>query len=364
MMFILMLLLYLGGNIYLFVRTMQAISGVAVWAKIVVALLFWVVALLLFIAMRLRNVELPHAVGSAMFMVGSSWMVVVLYMVIFLLLTDIAHLVIPQFKGGYLLSVALILVLLGYGYINHRNPRIERIDIMLDKPIEGDSLRILAVSDIHLGEGTSKRDMRRYAEMIMREKADVIVIAGDLIDNSLVPLLRDRMQEELSMLSAPSGVYMVPGNHEYISGIETCGDFLSQSPIVLLRDSVVTLRGGVQIIGRDDRSNRRRRPLGELYARCDTLRPTILLDHQPYELAKTDTLGIDLQISGHTHRGQIFPLNLLVDAMYEQSHGYRRWSNSHIYVSSGLALWGPPFRIGTRGDMAVITLRGGGATTR
>ncbi|MBR3702421.1 MAG: metallophosphoesterase, partial [Alistipes sp.] len=76
------------------------------------------------------------------------------------------------------------------------------------------------------------------------------------------------------------------------------------------------------------------------------------------QLEKADSLGVDFQFSGHTHRGQVFPLNLLTDHMFEQSHGYRHWSHAHIYVSSGLSLWGPPFRIGTHSDMAVIEVKG------
>jgi predicted MPP superfamily phosphohydrolase len=80
------------------------------------------------------------------------------------------------------------------------------------------------------------------------------------------------------------------------------------------------------------------------------------LDHQPYHLQQTDSLGLELQLSGHTHHGQVWPMSLLTDRLYEQSHGHRRWSNSHIYVSSGLSLWGPPFRIGTRGELVIIRL--------
>ena len=91
--------------------------------------------------------------------------------------------------------------------------------------------------------------------------------------------------------------------------------------------------------------------------KTDSTKPTLLIDHQPYEVAKKDSLGIDIQFSGHTHRGQVWPLSLLVDNMYEQSHGYRQWPHSHVYVSSGLSLWGPPFRIGTDSDMLVMTIR-------
>ena len=83
----------------------------------------------------------------------------------------------------------------------------------------------------------------------------------------------------------------------------------------------------------------------------------VLLDHQPYHLKEADSLGIDLQISGHTHRGQVWPLSLLTDHLYEQSYGYRRWSRAHIYVSSGLSLWGPPFRIGTQSEIVSIRLK-------
>ena len=83
----------------------------------------------------------------------------------------------------------------------------------------------------------------------------------------------------------------------------------------------------------------------------------IMLDHQPYQVAKKDSLGVDVQVSGHTHRGQVFPMNMLVDSMYEQSYGYRKWSHSHVYVSCGLSLWGPPFRIGTSSDIAVFELK-------
>ena len=102
---------------------------------------------------------------------------------------------------------------------------------------------------------------------------------------------------------------MVPGNHEYISGIDESVRFLKDTPIQLLRDSVVTLPNGVQIIGRDDRSNRSRHSLPTLLKQADRSKPIILLDNQPYNLAKTDSLGIDLQFSGHTHHGQIWPIS-------------------------------------------------------
>jgi predicted MPP superfamily phosphohydrolase len=185
-----------------------------------------------------------------------------------------------------------------------------------------------------------------------------VLIVGDLIDNSITPLLNQPFDQILSEIQAPQGIYMVPGNHEYISDIDRVKDYLDRTSITLLQDSVVTLREGIQIVGRDDLHNKRRLPLEQLLARTDRERPTIVLDHQPYHLYKADSLGVDVMLCGHTHRGQIFPLNLLVDQLYEQSHGYRKWSHSHIWVSSGLSLWGPTFRIGTNSELAVIEISG------
>ena len=125
----------------------------------------------------------------------------------------------------------------------------------------------------------------------------------------------------------------------------------------MLRDSVVTLPNGIQLIGRDDRHNRKRRSLQELMVNIDKSKPIILLDHQPFDLEETKAAGIDLQFSGHTHHGQIWPINWVTDYIFEQSHGYRQWGNSHVYVSSGLSLWGPPFRIGTHCEMVIFNFQ-------
>lgn len=353
-----MMFAYLAGNIYIFIRALQTLSACSLTVKILFSLLFWVAALALFIAIGARDIALPAVVMKCMFSIGSVWLVFTLYMTLMLLAGDVARLFVPQFKYGFLCALALTSALLIYGHINYLNPKVITLDITLDKPITDGPIKIVAISDVHLGEGTGKRKMQRYAELINSQNPDLILIAGDLIDNSTTPLYREKMHEELSMLKAPMGIYMVAGNHEYISGIDRSAQFLTSTPITLLRDSMISLPNGVQIIGRDDRSNRRRHSLDDMVSKADSSRPIIVLDHQPYHLHKTDSLKVDLQISGHTHRGQVWPASLLTDNMYEQSHGYRKWSHTHIFVSSGLSLWGPPFRIGTNSDMAVISLKG------
>lgn len=356
--FIILITVYLGGNTYIFYRGAQALSGLPGGIKISLAVLFWLAALSIIGTMLTRNIKMPVFLPHAMYEVGTGWLIFTLYMVLFLLAFDLLKLCRVPFNYGFILSLIFTVVLLGYGYYNYRHPKTNIINIALDKPLADDAkpVKIVAVSDLHLGNGTGKTALKRYVKMINEQNPDLILIAGDLIDNSVVPLYTENMMEELSELKAPLGIYMVPGNHEYISGIKASARFIQDTPIQLLRDSVVTLPNGMQLIGRDDRSNTARRSLQELMAGIDKSNPIILLDHQPYKLTESEAAGVDLQFSGHTHRGQVWPMNWVTDHIYEQSHGYRQWGNSHIYVSSGLSLWGPPFRIGTESDMAVFHL--------
>ena len=347
---------YLLGNGYICYRAWQFLTEQPLAVRWGVVALIWMAALALMVAMMLRHAALPAWLGQTLFTVGSSWMVVTLYLVLSLVVVDLLRLCGFTLRFGFVGAVLFTTLLLVVGYINHRHPKVVHIAMQTDRPIEGGAVRIAFVSDVHLGEGTGRKQLERYVRLINQEQPDLILITGDLIDNSTTPLHRDRMHEPLNDLTAPLGIYMVAGNHEYISGIEQSKAFLELTPITLLQDSVVTLTNGVQLLGRDDRSNRHRKPLDELAATATGEGPRILLDHQPYRLQQTDSLGLEVQLSGHTHHGQVWPMSLLTDHLYEQSHGYRRWSNSHIYVSSGLSLWGPPFRIGTRGELVIIRL--------
>ena len=356
--FIILITVYLGGNTYIFYRGMQALSGLPCGIKISLAVLFWLATLSIVGTMLTRNIKMPVFLSHTTYEVGTGWLIFTLYMVLFLLAFDLLRLCRVPFNYGFILSLIFTVVLLGYGYYNYRHPKTNTINIALDKPLAGDAkpVKIVAVSDLHLGNGTGKTALKRYVKMINEQNPDLILIAGDLIDNSVVPLYTEKMMEELAELKAPLGIYMVPGNHEYISGIRKSMQFINETPIRLLRDNVVTLPDGIQIIGRDDRSNKSRLSLQELVKNIDPAKPVILLDHQPYNLSDTENAGIDLQFSGHTHRGQVWPVSLITDHLFDQSYGYRKWGNSHIYVSSGLSLWGPPFRIGTDSELVVFNI--------
>ena len=331
--FIILITVYLGGNTYIFYRAMQALSGLPCGIKISLAVWFWLATLSIVGTMLTRNIKMPVFLSHTMYEVGTGWLIFTLYMVLFLLAFDLLRLCRVPFNYGFILSLIFTVVLLGYGYYNYRHPKTNTINIALDKPLAGDAkpVKIVAVSDLHLGNGTGKTALKRYVKMINEQNPDLILIAGDLIDNSVVPLYTEKMMEELSELRAPLGVYMVPGNHEYISGIKASARFIQDTPIQLLRDSVVTLPNGIQLIGRDDRSNTARRSLQELMTGIDKSKPIILLDHQPYKLTESEAAGVDLQFSGHTHRGQVWPMNW-VTRSEERRVGKEcrsRWSPYH-----------------------------------
>lgn len=400
-MFLGILAAYLAGNVYVFVHMWRSLHLFSPFFRWLCAPLFWFAALSLFIALFARDLPLPDSFFRITYNLGSVWMVFTLYMVIALLVVDLSGIFFPLLRRYAVFSFAAaflaVVVLLLWGHVNYLDPKVERIvldfssrtasgdgaqlrdsasaDVALLRDSatadgarshdSGAPLRIVAVSDLHLGYATGKKALQKYVGKINSLHPDVVLIGGDLIDNTVKPLFVGRMWEELGQLEAPGGIYMVPGNHEYISGIDSVMEFISRTPIVLLRDSVAALPGGVVIVGRDDRSNRGRKSLEMLKQEADAVADAvsgngpvvILMDHQPYELSEKDSHGFDVQFSGHTHRGQVWPMSLLVDKMYPQSHGYRKWNNSHVVVSSGLSLWGPPFRIGTNSDLWVIDLK-------
>lgn len=347
----------MAGNLYVYIRIIQALDALSLWAKIVFSLCFWLSAIALFGSIALRDAAIPPVVHRTLFAIGSVWMVFILYMVIATLLSDIAVLIFPALRGRIWYALAITSLLLVYGYVNYRNPRVEQLSVTLATKHLEHPVRLVAISDVHLGYGTTRRDLRRYVELINEQQADVLVIVGDLIDNSITPVEREDMCAEFSRVHAPEGIYMVAGNHEYISGIENVERYLATTDVRMLRDSVVRLTSGIQLVCRDDRMNRCREELDSLISRADTTLPVVVLDHQPNDIGVSNKLTtVDLHISGHTHHGQVWPLNIITEAMYEQSYGYRRWEHLHAYVSSGLSLWGPPFRIGTQSEIVVVDI--------
>jgi predicted MPP superfamily phosphohydrolase len=217
-------------------------------------------------------------------------------------------------------------------------------------------------SDIHMGTIIGPRRMTKLVEMINSQNPDIILFAGDIVDEDLAPVVRQNLGSALLGLKAPMGIFGITGNHEYIGGAEAAVKYLQDHGVIILRDSVVRVGDSFFLAGREDRdkprfSGRPRLEVEELLKNTDKSFPVILLDHQPFNLEKAQAAGADLQLSGHTHHGQLWPLNYITSAIYEVSMGYLKKSDSHFYVSPGFGGWGPPVRIGNRPEIVKITIR-------
>jgi predicted MPP superfamily phosphohydrolase len=258
------------------------------------------------------------------------------------------------------MSMILSALFITGGFINALIPVVRQYNITIQKPADGISeLRIAAVSDIHLGSIIRKRSMKKLSGMLDRVKPDVIFLLGDIVDGDLGPVLRGDLLKYFHEPGTKYGLYGITGNHEFIGGAERTISYIESKGIRLLKDEKVILPGGVQVYGRLDSysfrfKNKQRLTLDELMKDADLSKPVILLDHQPVQLELSEEAGVDLQLSGHTHNGQMWPLNYITKKLFEVSYGYLKKGNTHIIVSSGFGLWGPRIRSGSRPEVIVI----------
>ena len=181
------------------------------------------------------------------------------------------------------------------------------------------------------------------------------------MDEDIKPVIRRNIGETLRELKSPLGTYAITGNHEYIGGVKEAVKYLKEHGIIMLQDTFVLVDNKYWLVGREDRDKSRftgqqRKPLEELMRGLDLSRPVIILDHQPFNLDRATQLGADLQLSGHTHHGQLWPFNYITKAIYELSWGYKKIGDTHFYVSSGFGSWGPPIRLGNIPEIVQINL--------
>jgi predicted MPP superfamily phosphohydrolase len=265
-------------------------------------------------------------------------------------------------KWSLIITLAISTLLIAGGFINAIIPVVTRYDITVNKSAaEIKNLRIAAVSDIHLGSIIRKRSLKKLSAILEELHPDLVLLLGDIVDGEIGPVLRGDLLQYFTCPKCTDGMLAITGNHEFIGGANRTIPYIESKGIRILKDEVVTLEGGIQIIGRIDRDSFRfyrkeRLVLDSLMNKVDATKPVILLDHQPFHLSETAAKGIDLQLSGHTHNGQMWPLNHITAMIYELSYGYLKKGNTHFIVSSGYGLWGPRVRSGSRSEVLFINI--------
>ena len=301
--------------------------------------------------------HLPMRAATVLYEVGNTWLIAFMYLLIIFFLADIAsicHILPKAFLKdsvtGFLSVLGIITFIMVLGSIHYHDKYREEITLTTNKPLDK-PLTIVLASDLHVGYHNRKPEIGRWADMINAENPDLVLIGGDIVDRSLRPLVEGNYAKEFRRVEAP--IWTVLGNHEYFTDMDGVEQFLKDSGIRLLKDSVAHYKG-LDIIGRNDRSYPCRAALCDLVDGCEGF--TLVLDHQPSHLEEAAEAGIDFQFSGHTHRGQVWPISWVTDMIFEKSWGRCRKGTTEYYISSGLGIWGAKVRVGTRSEYLVLRL--------
>lgn len=266
-------------------------------------------------------------------------------------------------KEWLAVTIAVVVItVVALGHLNAVRPRVRTLNLSIKKTVNrAKVLNIVAVSDIHLGTIIGKSRLQKIVALINNLNPDVVLLPGDVFDEDIGPVIKENLGETLRTIRSKYGVIAITGNHEYIGGEEAACKYLSDHGITVLRDNSIKIDDICTVVGREDISARQfggksRKPLDELMKEVDTRLPVILLDHQPFHLEEAEKNGVDLQLSGHTHHGQLWPFNYISAKIFELSWGYKLKGNTHIYVSCGVGTWGPPVRTGNSPEVVNVRL--------
>lgn len=244
-----------------------------------------------------------------------------------------------------------------YGIINANNTRITSVSATLPSlPDYWKGKTVVFVSDIHLGSIRREDFAQKIADKINGLKPDAVFIGGDLFDGGTIDL--DDFTVPFSKVSPPDGIYFITGNHEEFRDDTAYLNAVRQAGIKILDGERLTVHG-LQIAGVDWKDSEDKSKYAAALDKLDLNpdMPSILLKHSPDNLTQAAAKGISLELSGHTHRGQVFPFNLIVEMVYgEYRYGLREFQKMQVYTSSGVGTWGPPMRVGTISEIVAITL--------
>jgi predicted MPP superfamily phosphohydrolase len=369
--FTVVFIIYSGANALIYFKLADALRGII--DTNLYTVLFIVISLA-FIAGKILERNSSSLVSDILNIVGGFWLSFMFYSVIIIIATDILRVVFaltnitsPETAAGfqqvsYLFSFAIALLLVTAGFLNTLIPVTRKYMIDIDKPAGIKEFKIAAVSDIHLGSIIRKRSMRILSGILEAISPDMVLFLGDTVDGEINPVLRNDLLGSLTLPHSAKYIFGIPGNHEYIGNQSKTIPYINNQGIRLLIDEVITLEEGIQLAGRKDRDSSRftgksRKDLDDLLKETDKTKPVIVMDHQPPLKKEEDPSGFDLMLSGHTHNGQMWPLNYLTARIYKLIYGHRVINGRHYIVSSGYGSWGPRVRLGSRSEVLDITVR-------
>lgn len=368
-------LIYCLLNVYLGLRIWQAF-GQQINLAVYIFVLAGIALILPIAAYLLDQGRDARAIPKIIAYAGFYWTGFLLYSVLlmglmdfFRILNRLSHILPAEspvnFRTAVFLVIALTFVILAIGTLLARRPRITGYLLQVDKTLARTRpLRIALLSDIHYGSLVSTANLSILCRKVREQQPDLILLAGDLIDNSLQLIRQTEFAAQMSSLRAPLGVYAVLGNHELVNAdAQETVSFYRSAGIRVLQDETLILNDQLILAGRNERQTDYSSRLTQqapdcLLADADHALPIVLMQHQPADLDQLNAAGVDIAVAGHTHRGQLFPLNILNRRHFQQSRRFQCLGNLQSIISSGYGTWGPPIRLGSRSEIVIIDLIG------
>lgn len=325
--------------------------------------------------------------------VGNYWLGVVQYILLFVIWFDLIRIILLKWKlinekiiharKTFILVGILCFLVVGafstYGVIHAKKIVVNSYQVQIDKKVDKFSnLKVALVSDLHFGYNSSLSHVKKMVKLINESDPDVVVIAGDIFDNSYEAIYKpDKIIQEIKKIKTKYGVYAVYGNHDIDEKIlagftfswkknKNLNDprmtsFLEKANVKLLRDESLLIDDSFYLVGRIDYHKygmevEKRKTIEELVSSFDKSKPIILIDHEPYELEEIAKAGVDLDLSGHTHNGQMFPSNVFIKFIWKNPYGLLKVDNMYSAVTSGVGVYGPNMRVGTTAEVMVLDL--------
>ena len=386
--------LYLLLNVYFLFRILKWLETCHVyfkkkWIKAVLVMIYVFLAFSILIAFLFPQ----GTIRRAMKLISNYWLGVLMYLALTILIADLIRLILIYFVKAdqkkfrtpkvfkIVGSICMILILLisFYGVCNARNIRTTSYHVTIHKKAENHKkLKIILLADLHLGYNIGCSQMKQMVMKVNQQSPDLIVVAGDIFDNEYDALDDpDQLVKIFRQLKSQYGVYAVYGNHDidekilagftFGSGREKkvsdprMDEFVKRAGMKLLRDESVCIDQSFYLYGRPDaekvgRGISRRKTPKELVNGMDLKKPVIVLDHEPRQLEELNQAGVDLDLCGHTHDGQLFPGNITIHLFWKNPYGYRKVGNAHQIVTSGVGLFGPNMRVGTKAEIVVVNV--------
>lgn len=368
--FIVFLIIYCFANGYIFLKFWRILpqSALIKWIYIIS---FFYISFSFIVGRIIERFDIC-TVSKFSIWVGSFWLAVMVYLFIGFILNDVFLSIIKiRFAGdpfissyqraaGLILPAIVILIVIA-GHFNAITPDLKTLNISVEKESVLKKLNIVLVTDIHCGILIGNSRLEKMVKTINEISPDAVLLAGDIVDEDLKPVIAQNIGDTLKNIKSRFGVFAVTGNHEYIGGVNEAVTYLRNHGVNVLRDQCVLIGNLFYVAGREDRSIKRfngqkRKSISEILQGINRKYPVVLMDHQPYNLDEASNNGVDLQVSGHTHHGQLWPFNFITRKVYELSWGYMKKYNTHYYVSSGFGTWGPPVRTGNRPEIVHIII--------